>query len=75
MGAVVVVIGVASLAHPFFDRLGQQRFGFLHPAIALGNPPRGIDALAIGVEKQRYHHCRMKRRLASLISVGSVDQV
>ena len=39
----------------------------------LGDPPRRVDAVAIGVKQQRRHHRRIKRRLPELAPVGSLD--
>ena len=39
----------------------------------LGDPPRRVDAVAIGVKQQRRHHRRIKRRLPALAPVGSLD--
>ena len=38
-----------------------------------GDPPRGIDALAVGVEQQSNHHRRVVGRVAARLVVGRHD--
>jgi len=39
----------------------------------LGDPARGVDAIAIAVQQQRRHHRRIKRRLPALARVSRCD--
>jgi hypothetical protein len=38
-----------------------------------GDPPRRVDAPAVGVEQQRHHHPRVVRRIAAGLRVGRQD--
>jgi hypothetical protein len=38
-----------------------------------GDPPRRVDAAAVGVEQQRHHHRRVVRRIAAWLRVGRED--
>jgi hypothetical protein len=42
-------------------------------ARSFGDPPRRVDAVAIGVKQQRRHHHGIKRRLSALAPVASLD--
>ena len=42
-------------------------------ARSLGDPPRRVGAVAIGVKQQRRHHRRIKRRLPALAPIGRFD--
>ena len=42
-------------------------------AARLGDPPRGVDAAAVGIQQQRRHHGGIIRRLATLAAVGAGD--
>ncbi len=40
---------------------------------APGDPPRGVDALGVGIEQQRHHHRRVVGRLAALLPLVGLD--
>ena len=42
-------------------------------AARLGDPAGGVNAAAVGIQKQRSHHDRIKRRLAKLAAIAASD--
>src|SRR6516162_6369444 len=42
-------------------------------AARLGDPAGGVNAAAVGIQKQRRHHDRIKRRLAKLAAIAASD--